>query len=757
MAGGSTLMLKLGIDVSNLSRELGKVEKTMSKFGNNMRNIGTTMTQSITMPLIGVGAASLKAFADMERLELGLTAIMGSSEGAKDELTKLRKVAENPGLALPQVVKASATLQSVGMSADAARETITQFGNAVARASGTPDDFEGVVRALGQISAVGKVTQEDLNQIKERLPEFADVMKNEFGTATAEGIRAMNISSEDFIKRTVAALSELERGQGGLSNSFDNLKDNVTLSLAELGRTINESLKLEEVFARVSEKIQMLVDKFKALTPQQQENIVKFGLIAAAIGPLLLLIGQFATSISAIIGLTKTLIATFTVLSGGTYLLVAAIGALVAYYATTDEGQKSLSKTGILLSESFDRIKKAFSKTLELLSKLQPLFDILLYVFGKIVVFSFEVVISQINAVLEAINFVYDGAVNILETLRLINKQKVKPEIDMGWGGGSAGKPSGAGASWGEETKKTIAPVDTPEVAAMKAKIKALEESLLKNNNKTKKEPKVDKKLFEFNEFKTLSDTAKAREELNKSVVSDIAPKLREQLGLTENGLVTMKNAASDVLAFGKRLKENPPQMAKPFTEADAAAIALEEKIKSLKLAFDDFNLGLQNIIEGTLNDLAGSLGTELGNALSGAGFSINSFLVPLADALINVGKLAVATGISIEGIKVALKSLNPVVAIAGGIALIALGTLVKNKLAAPKLAQGGLAYAPTMAMVGDNRNARVDPEVIAPLSKLKSMLGDVGGMGGVLETRISGNDLIILLNRSQKTLNRVQ
>jgi hypothetical protein len=36
-------------------------------------------------------------------------------------------------------------------------------------------------------------------------------------------------------------------------------------------------------------------------------------------------------------------------------------------------------------------------------------------------------------------------------------------------------------------------------------------------------------------------------------------------------------------------------------------------------------------------------------------------------------------------------------------------------------------------------------------------MLGDMGGGGGVLETRISGNDLIILLNRSQKTLNRVQ
>ena len=78
------------------------------------------------------------------------------------------------------------------------------------------------------------------------------------------------------------------------------------------------------------------------------------------------------------------------------------------------------------------------------------------------------------------------------------------------------------------------------------------------------------------------------------------------------------------------------------------------------------------------------------------------------------------------------------------------------NKVAPPKLAQGGLAYGPTMATVGDNRNARVDPEVIAPLSKLKSMMGDMG-IGGTLETRISGNDLIILLNRSQKGLNRVQ
>ena len=129
---------------------------------------------------------------------------------------------------------------------------------------------------------------------------------------------------------------------------------------------------------------------------------------------------------------------------------------------------------------------------------------------------------------------------------------------------------------------------------------------------------------------------------------------------------------------------------------------------------------------------------------------------MPVADALIQFGKLAIQAGVAALGIKEALTKLGGVGAIAAGVALVALGTFVKSKLAPPKLAKGGLAFGPTMAVVGDNRGASYDPEVIAPLSKLKGMLGDTG-FNGVLETRISGNDLIILLNRSQKGLNRIK
>jgi tape measure domain-containing protein len=723
------LNLKLGIDVSNLEKELGKVERSMSRFGSKMQNVGTTLSQSLTLPIIALGGAALKSFADMERLELGLTAIMGSSKAAEVELQKLRKTAENPGLALPQVVQASSTLQAVGLSADQARETILQFGNATARAGKGAVVFDELIFAFSKIQSTGKITQESLNQIAERLPGFSTLLQETFGASTAEGINATGISAVNFSKQTVEALATLERAKGGLGNAFDNLKDNVTASLAELGKTINESLKLEQVFIKVSEKIQMLVDKFKALTPEQQENIVKFGLIAAAIGPVILIIGQFATSISAIIGLTRTLIATFTVLTGGLYLVVAAIGALVVYYATTDEGQKSLSKTGKLLSESFDRIKKAFSKTLELLSKLQPLFDLLLLVFGKIAVFTFEVVLSQINAVLKFINFVYDGAVGLLETLKLINKQKVEPKIEMGFGGGSAGKPSGGGGSWGDEKKKTTTTTESPEVAAMKAKIKALEDSL-KNSTKTKTttEPKGNTTLDAIKEMQT-NKSMMQFEMLNVNTLPtlDLIPKKLES-----------------ITAANEKLKETNLALANSFE-------AIKHRVTSVEVALTP----MQNILVAATDAFANMAMQgetdmkKLGSAAMQAARMVISAYIKEGVAGIIKGILGGPLG----------KTLGPgalaVAGAAGAGAAVLFNTLL-NKVSPPKLAKGGLAYGPTMAMVGDNKNSRVDPEVIAPLSKLKGML-DGGGSPYILSTRVSGADLIVIMEKARNVNTRIR
>jgi hypothetical protein len=84
---------------------------------------------------------------------------------------------------------------------------------------------------------------------------------------------------------------------------------------------------------------------------------------------------------------------------------------------------------------------------------------------------------------------------------------------------------------------------------------------------------------------------------------------------------------------------------------------------------------------------------------------------------------------------------------------LLTAGMALMNRIQIPALAAGGLAYGPTTALVGDNRNARIDPEVIAPLSKLKDMMG-----GNRVEVvgRIKGDDIFLSNARNRATRNRL-
>jgi hypothetical protein len=159
--------------------------------------------------------------------------------------------------------------------------------------------------------------------------------------------------------------------------------------------------------------------------------------------------------------------------------------------------------------------------------------------------------------------------------------------------------------------------------------------------------------------------------------------------------------------------------------------------------------------------ELASSIGDNLGKMLSGTGGIselLNGFLGVLADGLIKVGQLAIATGFAIDGIKEALKSLNPVVAVAAGIALVALGSYVKSSLSkssdnlggGQKFANGGIISGPTMGLMGEYPGAKSNPEVVAPLDKLKSMIG--GGGNG--EFVLRGSDLVLALQRSNYSLN---
>ena len=81
--------------------------------------------------------------------------------------------------------------------------------------------------------------------------------------------------------------------------------------------------------------------------------------------------------------------------------------------------------------------------------------------------------------------------------------------------------------------------------------------------------------------------------------------------------------------------------------------------------------------------------------------------------------------------------------------------TLVEGLIGAIAFADGGIVSGPTLGLVGEYAGARNNPEVIAPLDKLQGMLNNSGGGSIVPEVKIKGSDLVLVMEKGQKDINR--
>jgi hypothetical protein len=184
----------------------------------------------------------------------------------------------------------------------------------------------------------------------------------------------------------------------------------------------------------------------------------------------------------------------------------------------------------------------------------------------------------------------------------------------------------------------------------------------------------------------------------------------------------------------------------------DTVGTEVTQNVNDLLSRLDSVAVKAQTVAEKTTSSfrdmgaaMADAFGHAAASAESFAGFAIQAIkgviLAYLAEAktrvIANAAEGAAGTGPAFPFVMAGL--------IGAGMALI-------NKIPIPALAEGGLASGPTMAIVGDNRNAAIDPEVISPLSKLKDMMG-----GSQVEVfgRISGNDIFLSNSRSGFKRNR--
>ena len=162
-----------------------------------------------------------------------------------------------------------------------------------------------------------------------------------------------------------------------------------------------------------------------------------------------------------------------------------------------------------------------------------------------------------------------------------------------------------------------------------------------------------------------------------------------------------------------------------------------------------------QDLIEGMsgIGSVMGSLGQAVGGA---AGEWLNwganavqaiAAAIPQITTLLGLQTTQVAANTAVAGSGAAASTAG--IPIVGPILAIAAVASVLAALASlPKFANGAIAYGPTMGLFGEYSGAQNNPEVVAPLNKLRQLIQPSGGMGGIVEFKIDGRMLRGVLNK---------
>ena len=182
--------------------------------------------------------------------------------------------------------------------------------------------------------------RELMEQLRQKLgglseAEQAQAAASLFGKEAMSGMLAIiNGSPADFEKlsNAIDTCSDTVDGYNGTTEKMaavmqDNLAGQVTILKSQLEElAISFSDILMPTIRSIVSRIQELVDKLNQLDPQTKETIVKIALVAAALGPMLVVLGKTISSVGTVFSAVSKLPVLFSAVQSGIGAITGALG-----------------------------------------------------------------------------------------------------------------------------------------------------------------------------------------------------------------------------------------------------------------------------------------------------------------------------------------------------------------------------------------------------------------------------------------------
>jgi tape measure domain-containing protein len=308
-----------------------------AKLGSSLKSVGSTMSVGLTAPLALLGTALFNSAAQMEQISVSFEVFTGSAETAKNMLAQLKDQALKSPMQFQDITKGAQTLLGYGLTAEQVIPITRMLGDI---SGGNADKFGRLALAFGQVNAAGRLMGQETRQMINAGFNPLQSISEKTGESMASLSKRMKdgqISVQEVADAFKYATSEGGRFFGNadkqsqtLQGQLNKLQESVTFALAEIGTSLANNGGLKQFFESLTATVTKVKDAFLALSPETQSLILKFGLILATAGPLLIFFGSLFTAIGSISTAVGVLTVAFTGLNLVTGGLLVGLGLFVA-------------------------------------------------------------------------------------------------------------------------------------------------------------------------------------------------------------------------------------------------------------------------------------------------------------------------------------------------------------------------------------------------------------------------------------------
>ena len=321
------------------AQQVKKVGDDMKDLGDKMQNVGGKMSTMVTAP-VAAGVAAVtegtrELRSDLARLEVNAEQTGRSLDDMSGYMTQIVGVTGE----VDSSVEGLSNLLATGISDKGFAEVMDALSGAAIKFSDTLK-FEGIADGLQETLATGAAVG-PFAELLERSGIGLDDFNAGLTAAIASG------EQENFILQTLA--------NTGLADFYAAYREGNPdlVEAAEAQYHLQEELAkigelLDPIVAKIVEFAAKLLEKFNSLSPAMQNFILIIAGIAAAIGPVIVLLGSIITHFGTLItfapklvsglGLVKTAISA---IGGPVTIVIAIISALllkfIHAYNTSEE------------------------------------------------------------------------------------------------------------------------------------------------------------------------------------------------------------------------------------------------------------------------------------------------------------------------------------------------------------------------------------------------------------------------------------